>query len=46
VNGVAVYTASHMQTGQQVNITSLPAGLYFITINTGKETITKTLLKQ
>jgi hypothetical protein len=46
VNGVVVYTASHIQTGQQINITSLTSGLYFITINTGKETITKKLIKQ
>ena len=46
VNGVVVYTASHIETGQQINIASLPAGLYFITINTGKQTITKKLIKQ
>jgi uncharacterized protein YdeI (BOF family) len=46
VNGVVVYTASHIETGQQINIASLPSGLYFITINTGKQTITKKLIKQ
>jgi hypothetical protein len=46
VNGVVVYIASRIETGQQMNITNLPAGLYFITINTGKETITKKLIKQ
>jgi hypothetical protein len=45
-NGVVVYTASHIQSGQQINITNLRSGLYFITINTGKETITKKLIKQ
>jgi hypothetical protein len=45
VNGVAVYSASRIQTGQQINIASLTSGLYFITINTGKETITKKLVK-
>lgn len=46
VNGVVVYTASHFETGQQINITNLLPGLYFITINTGKQTITKKLIKQ
>jgi hypothetical protein len=46
VNGVVVYTALHIQTGQQINIANLPSGLYFITINTGKQTITKKLIKQ
>jgi len=46
VNGVVVYTASHFQTGQQINITNLPPGLYFITINTGKQIITQQLIKQ
>jgi hypothetical protein len=46
VNGVVVYTASHIETGQQINIATLPPGLYFITINTGKQTITKKLIKQ
>jgi hypothetical protein len=46
VNGVVVYTASHIQTGQQINIASLTSGLYFITINTGKQIITKKLIKE
>jgi len=46
VNGIVVYTAPHTQTGKQLNITNLKSGLYFITINTGKETITKKLIKQ
>ena len=46
VNGIVVYTALHIQTGQQINIANLTSGLYFITINTGKETITKKLIKQ
>jgi hypothetical protein len=46
VNGTVVYTASHIQTGQQINIASLTSGLYFITINTGKQTITKKLIKR
>ncbi|THU38190.1 T9SS type A sorting domain-containing protein [Niastella caeni] len=46
VNGVVVYTASHVQSGQQINIANLSSGLYFITINTGKQTITKKLIKQ
>jgi hypothetical protein len=46
VNGIVVYTAPHIQTGQQINITNLKSGLYFITINTGKETITKKLVKR
>jgi hypothetical protein len=46
VNGVVVYTASHIQTGQQINIARLTSGLYFITINTGKQTITKKLIKR
>jgi hypothetical protein len=46
VNGAIVYTASHIQTGQQINVASLKAGLYFITIYTGKEIITKRLIKQ
>ncbi len=45
-NGVMVYTASHFQSGQQINITKLPPGLYFITINTGKQIVTKKLIKQ
>ena len=44
--GVVVYSASHIQTGQQLNITSLKSGLYFISINTGKETFTKKLIKR
>ncbi len=46
VNGVVVYTALHIQTGQQINIARLTSGLYFITINTGKQTITKKLIKR
>jgi hypothetical protein len=46
VNGAVVYTAPHIQTGQQINIARLTSGLYFITINTGKQTITKKLIKQ
>jgi hypothetical protein len=45
-NGVVVYSASHIQTGQQINISNLPSGLYFVTINTGNQTITKKLIKQ
>jgi len=46
VTGAVVYSALHIQTGQIVNIASLKTGSYFITINTGKETITKKLIKQ
>ena len=46
INGKVAYTANHIQNGQQINIASLKTGLYFIKINTGKETITKKLIKR
>jgi hypothetical protein len=46
VNGVVVYAASHIETGQPININHLRSGIYFITINAGKETITKKLIKR
>ncbi|WP_205510538.1 Ig-like domain-containing protein [Longitalea arenae] len=46
VNGAIVYSAPRIMSGQHINITSLRTGVYFIKINTGKETITKKLIKR
>lgn len=46
VNGSIVYSAPHILTGQSINISNLRPGVYFLKINTGKETITKKLIKR
>lgn len=46
VNGSVVLRSAYAVSGQPLDITPLKTGLYFITIKTDKETITKKLLKQ
>lgn len=46
VNGAIVYTAPRIVSGQHINVTSLRTGIYFVKINTGKETITKKMIKR
>jgi hypothetical protein len=46
INGKVAYNAPRILSGQPLNITGLKTGLYFIKINTGKETITKKLIKR
>ena len=46
MNGGVEYSAPHIVSGQHINIASLRPGLYFININTGKETITRRLIKR
>jgi hypothetical protein len=45
-NGKVVYSAPHVISGQHINISSLRPGIYFLNINTGKESITKKLFKR
>jgi len=46
VNGAIVYTAPRVLSGQHINIANLRSGIYFVRINTGKETITRKLIKR
>jgi hypothetical protein len=46
VNGSVVYTAPRILSGQHINISNLRTGVYFLKINTGKETLTKKLIKR
>lgn len=46
VNGAIVYSAPRILSGQHINIASLRTGVYFVKINTGKETITRKLIKR
>jgi hypothetical protein len=46
INGGVVFTAPRILSGQHINISNLKTGMYFIKINTGKETITKKLIKR
>ncbi|WP_207510655.1 Ig-like domain-containing protein [Longitalea luteola] len=46
VNGAIVYSAPRILSGQHLNIASLRTGVYFLKIYTGKETITKKLIKR
>jgi hypothetical protein len=46
INGGVVYSAPHMLSGQSINVVNLRPGIYFVKINTGKETITRKLIKR
>jgi hypothetical protein len=46
VNGGIVLTAPRIVSGQHISIANLRTGVYFVRINTGKETITKKLIKR
>ena len=46
INGDVVFTAPRILSGQHINISNLKTGMYFLKINTGKETITKKLIKR
>lgn len=46
VNGAVVFTQPRILSGQLINIVGLRPGLYFVRINTGKETITRKLIKR
>jgi hypothetical protein len=46
VNGAIVYSAPRILSGQHINIAPLRTGVYFVKINTGKETITRKLIKR
>jgi hypothetical protein len=45
-NGAVVFTQPHILSGQLINIMNLRPGFYFVKINTGKETITRKLIKR
>jgi hypothetical protein len=46
VNGAVVSKASRMKSGQSLNVASLKTGVYFVRINTGKDIVTKKIIKQ
>jgi hypothetical protein len=46
INGGVVYSAPRMLSGQSINVVNLRPGIYFVKINTGKETITRKLIKR
>jgi len=46
INGGVVYSAPHILSGQSINVVNLRPGMYFVKINTGKETITRKLIKR
>ncbi|HEX6428534.1 MAG TPA: Ig-like domain-containing protein, partial [Niastella sp.] len=46
MHGGVVFTAPRAVSGQHINIANLKTGLYFLKINTGKETITKKFMKR
>jgi hypothetical protein len=46
INGSPVLTVPHIISGQPINIAHLKTGMYFIKINTDKETVTKKLIKR
>jgi hypothetical protein len=45
VNGVKVLSRSRLKNRQSINIAHLGAGIYFVTVNTGKEVVTKKITK-
>lgn len=46
INGSVVYAAPRVLSGQSINVANLRPGMYFVKINTGKETITRKLIKR
>jgi hypothetical protein len=46
INGGVVYSVPRMLSGQSINVANLRPGIYFVKINTGKETITRKLIKR
>ena len=46
INGGVVYSQPRILSGQHINIVNLRPGIYFVKINTGKETITQKLIKR
>jgi hypothetical protein len=46
ISGGAVYKSLRAVSGQAVDVSSLKKGFYLITINTGKEKVTKKLIKE
>ncbi|MBO9203751.1 MULTISPECIES: Ig-like domain-containing protein [Niastella] len=46
MNGGVAYTAPAILSGQHINIVNLRPGMYFVKINTGKETITRKFIKR
>jgi hypothetical protein len=46
ISGAAVLSVPHLISGQPVNVSNLKTGIYFIHVNTGKEAVTKKLIKR
>jgi hypothetical protein len=46
VNGAVVSKVSRMKSGQPLNVASLKTGVYFVRINTGKDIVTKKIIKR
>jgi len=46
ITGAPVLNVPHIISGQPINVSNLKTGIYFIHINTGKETVTKKLIKR
>ena len=46
VNGAVVQKVSRMKSGQPLNVSGLRTGVYFVRINTGKDIVTKKIIKQ